>query len=34
MADYRLTPAAERDLESTESFTTVWMRRATCNARS
>ena len=34
MADYRLTPAAERDLESTESFTTVWMRGATCDASS
>ena len=34
MADYRLTPAAERDLESTESLTTVWMRGATCDASS
>ena len=34
MADSRLIPAAERDLESTEFFTTVWMRGATCNASS
>ena len=34
MADSRLIPAAERDLESTEFFTTVRMRGATCDASS